>query len=157
MLIYRGINRIYSHDNIEKLKHLIENDYDESTASSSNSNFSYKLDKYLISTGLADVLDLINCFITFVIIIFYIISTYTTSNANVIPSYASINSSIDTIEIFLCIFLIAHYALKVYVSQDRLYFIFSFDSICDFGTIVPILLAKQGFINGPIKYYLRLL
>lgn len=154
MLIYRGLNRIYTHNNLEKLKRLIENDYDESTGSSSNSNFSYKLDKYLISSGLSDILDIGNSCITLVIIIFYITSTYTTSG---IPN-VSINNTINTIEIFLCIFLIAHYSLKLYVSQDRLYFLFSFDSLTDFGTLVPILLAKtEYFGKGPISYYLRLL
>ncbi len=153
MLIYRGINRIYSHENLEKLKHLIENDYDESTANSSNSNFSYKLDKYLISSGVADILDLINCGISIMIIIFYITSTYTTSEVN-----NGINSSISTIEIFLCIYLIAHFVLKLYVSQDRLYFLFSFDSICDYGTSIPLLLMKTDFFGkGAMSYYMRLL
>jgi len=153
MLIYRGLNKIYSHENLEKLKHLIENDYDESTANSSNSYFSYKLDKYLISSGVADILDLINCGITIVIIIFYIISTYSTS-----ADINGINSTINTIEIFLCIYLIAHFTLKLYVSQDRLYFFFSFDSISDFGTFIPILLVKNDFLGkGSLSYYLRLL
>jgi len=155
MLIYRGINRIYSHDNIEKLKHLIENDYDESTANSSNTNFSYKLDKYLISSGVADILDIGNCCITIMIIIFYITSTYTTSNMG---DNSLINDTINTIEIFLCIFLLAHYCLKLYVAQYRLYFFLSFDSLTDIGTLTPILLVKQDYFSrGPMSYYFRLL
>jgi len=155
MLIYRGINRIYSHDNIEKLKHLIENDYDESTANSSNSNISYKIDKYLIATGLADIFDILNCCITIIIIIFYITSTYTTSNEN---ENSSINTTINYIEIFLCLFLCSHYALKLYVAQYRLYFFLSFDSLTDIGTLIPILLVKHPFFSsGPMSYYFRLL
>ena len=160
MLVYKGPNRIFTHENLEKLRHLIENDYDELTATS-NSNISYKIDKFLIATGIADIFILINCFISLIIIIFYIISTYTTSitylESEDFRDYEKINNSIDTIEIFLLIYPIAHYFLRVYVSQDRLYFLFSFDSISDFGTIVPILLAKQGIFSTEIKYFFNLL
>jgi hypothetical protein len=161
MLVYKGSNRIFTHENLEKLRHLIEMDYDELTASSSYSNISYKIDKFLIATGLADIFIVINCFISFIIVIFYIISTYSTSitlmNTEDFKDYEKINNSIDTIEIFLLIYPIAHYFLRVYVSQDRLYFLFSFDSISDFGTIVPILLAKQGIFSTDIKYFFNLL
>lgn len=161
MLIYKGSNRIFTHENIEKLRHLIEMDYDENAASSSNTNFSYKIDKFLIATGLADIFVVINCFISFIIIISYIISTYTTSitlrTEKDYKEYDDINNFIDTVEIFLLLYPIIHYFLRVYVSQDRLYFLFSFDSISDFGTIVPILLAKQSIFENETKYFLNLL
>lgn len=154
MLVYKGQQKIYSHEDVEKLKRLIENDYDENTASSGQSSFSFKLEKYLISSGASDILDLGNCVITLILNIFYIISTYTTSKT---ASNISINNTIDNIEIFLCVFLIAHFTLKVYVSQNRLIFLFTFDSLIDFGTIIPILLAKQTFVDEELKYFLKLL
>ena len=75
MLVYKGLNKIYRHDEIDKIKRMIENDYDN--ASSSNTHFSYRLEKYLISSGLGDLLDIMNCCTSFLIIIFYIITTYT--------------------------------------------------------------------------------
>ena len=68
-----------------------------------------------------------------------------------------INGLIDTIEIFLCVFLISHFGLKLYVSQNRLYFLFNIETIIDYGTIIPILLAKQQIFNNDTLYYLRLL
>jgi hypothetical protein len=147
MLVYKGQNKIYTHDDVDKLRRLIENDYD---TSSSSTHFSYKLEKYLLSTGLGDLLDLMNCALTFVIIVFYILSTYPIE-------MKSTSSLIDTIEIFLCVFLIAHFGLKLYVSQNRLSFLFTIESIIDFGTITPIILAKQSFFDDETARYLELL
>ena len=52
MLVYKGLNRVFIHDDIEKLKKIIENDYDIIAAT--NSNISYKVEKYLAATGLSD-------------------------------------------------------------------------------------------------------
>ena len=145
MLIYKGLSRIFTHEDIDKLKHLIEHDYDE-TATSSNTNFSYRLEKYLVGTGMADLFEIINCCLTFMVIIFYIISTYTIPDKDV-PSYKTINTLIDTIQIFLCVYFIAHFAAKLYTSQNRLYYLFSFDTIIDCGTVIPILISKQAFIS----------
>jgi hypothetical protein len=154
MIVYKGLNKLYIHDDVEKLRHLIVNDYDETTAASSVTNFSYRLEKYLIQSGLADLLDIVNCAITFVLIIFYITSTYTYP-ASDNETYQTMNSMIDTIEIFLCVFLISHFGLRLYTSQNRLMFLFAFENIVDVGTIAPILLAKQSFIREEIKYYMR--
>jgi hypothetical protein len=149
MLIYKGQNKIYRHDDVEKIKRLIENDYD--TVTSSSTHYSYRLEKYLISSGLGDLLDILNSCISFIIIIFYIITTYTNEEKD-----SLINTLIDTIEIFLCVALMIHFGLKLYVSQNRLYFLFTIDSMIDYGTIIPILLAKQSIFDD-IKYILRLL
>lgn len=154
MIVYKGLNKLYIHEDVEKLRHLIVNDYDETTAASSITNFSYRLEKYLIQSGLADLLDILNCGITFVLIIFYITSTYTyPSDEN--DTYITMNSMIDTIEIFLCVFLISHIGLRLYTSQNRLIFLFTLENLVDIGTIAPILLAKQSFIREEIKYYMR--
>ena len=50
MLVYKGLNKIYRHDEVEKIKRMIENDYD--TASSSNTHFSYRLEKYLCQVAM---------------------------------------------------------------------------------------------------------
>ncbi len=154
MIVYKGQSKIFIHDEVEKLKHLIENDYDELTTSSYNANFSSRLEKYLVTSGLADLLDLINCAVTFILIIFYIISTYTYP-AGDNPIFITMNSLLDTIEIFLCVYLIAHLILKLYTSQSRLIFLFSFENVIDSGTIIPILLTRQSFIEEDTKYFLR--
>lgn len=154
MLIYQGINKVYTHEHAEKLKNLILNDDDEANTNTSHSSFSYKFEKYLIQTGLSDFLDIINCSLTLIIIIFYIISTYTISDDEDLD--VEMNIKIDSIEVFLCVFLIAHFGLKVYISPNRLMFLFTFDSLIDVGTIVPIFLAKQKFVSNEFKYFLRL-
>ena len=152
MLVYKGLNRVFIHDDIEKLKKIIENDYD--IIATTNSNISYKVEKYLAATGLSDLLDIINSLISFIMIVFYIISTYTVP-AGYNKSFEMINNLIDTIEIFLCIYLISHLALRIYTSQNRILYIFSLENLIDSGSIIAILLAKQAFIVDEFKYYLR--
>jgi hypothetical protein len=147
MLVYRGPNQIYTHNDTDRLRRMIENDSD--TASSST-HFSYKLERYLMSSGLGDLLDILNCSLTLVIIMFYIISTYTAEQSG-------ITGLIDTVEIFLCVFLIAHFSLKLYCSQNRFVHLFTIDQIIDYGTIIPILLAKQSIFDDQTLHYLKLL
>jgi hypothetical protein len=159
MLVYKGQNKIYKHDDMDKLRRLIENDYD---TTNSTTHLSYRLDRMLVSTGLGDLFDIVNCVITLTIIMFYIISTYTYSvdqnSIGIGGDSKVINSTIDTIETFLCVILICHFILKVYISQNRIYFLFLFDTIIDYGTIIPILLAKQANVfDEDTLHFLRLL
>jgi hypothetical protein len=156
MFTYIGPNKIYTHDDIDKLRRLIENDYD---TTNSTTHFSYKFERYLLSSGLGDILDLINCLLSFTIIMFYIISTYTYSiDQTTMADSDKINALIGTVEIFLCVFLILHFAIKLYVSQNRIYFLSNLDTIIDYGTIIPILLAKQTeLFSDDMLHYLRLL
>ena len=154
MLVYKGLNRVFIHNDIEKIRQLIESDYDVFTSNHANSNVSYKVEKYLAATGLSDLLDIINCFISFIMILFYIISTYTYPDEGN-DTFIMLNNLANTIEIFLCIYLISHLALRVYTSQNRIFYIFSLESLVDSGTIIAILLAKQTFIPYDYQYYLR--
>lgn len=147
MLIYEGENRIYNVEELEKLQFLInkENEID----SSHTTTFSYKLEKYLISSGLYDLFDIINCLLSFIINVFYCINTYETRGSDA--------SLIDLIEVFFICIIVTHFCLKLYISQARLYFLSSFETIVDLGTIIPIILYKVSNFSeeSSTSYYLR--
>lgn len=150
-LIYKGSNKILSHEEVEKMRQMIENDDDDRSGSSTSLNFSYKLDKYLKTSGIGDILDIINCVLSFIEMIFYITSTYTYNSKDI-----SVNDIIVTIEIFICLYFIIHYILRLYIAQNRLAFIFSPETFIDLITIIPIVMSQQNF-QIDILYYLRLL
>jgi potassium large conductance calcium-activated channel subfamily M alpha protein 1 len=124
---------------------------DEEEIKNNNNNI---LDKKLNSSGLGDIFEIINCSITFIIIIFYIISTYTYPPLS--STYNKINNTIENIELYLITFLILHFILKFYVSQQRLLFILELTSLVDISTIIMIVLSNTKFISYKAKYFFRL-
>ena len=129
MLIYQGDNRIYNVSELEKLQLMInkENEID----SNHTTTYSYKLEKYLISSGFYDRFDIINCLCSIIINILYCINTYQKKEDD--------NIILQLIEIFCVSVITLHFILKLYISQARLYFLLSFEAIIDFGTIIPII------------------
>ena len=154
MLIYTGVNSLFKHDYLKEIQILLEKEDEENKNIEFHNQFSYILEKKLDSSGLGDIFELINCSITFIIIIFYIISTYTYPPLS--PTYNAINNTIENIELYLLVFLILHFVLKFYVSQQRVLFILELTTLVDAATIVMILLSNTKFISYNAKYFFRL-
>lgn len=145
MFIYQGENRIYnSPEDLLNLQNLIikENEVN----SSNTTTYSYRLEKFFIYNGINDIFDIVNCFISVVFIIFYIIDTYN----------ESITVQRNSFEIYLLVILIFHFFIKLYISQTRLYFILSFETLIDFGTIVGILLFNLNVFDNNVNYFIRI-
>ena len=154
MLIYTGVNSLFKHEYTKEIQNLLEKDEDENKSSEFHSHFSYILDKKLNSSGIADIFEIINCSITFIIIVFYIISTYTYPALSSV--YTEINKTIEKIEIYLLAILILHFILKFYVSQQRLLFILELTTIVDISSIIMIILSNTKAISYRAKYFCRL-
>lgn len=153
MLVYKGTASLYQHDYTFELQRLLKDEsYD--FLSSNHSHFSYRLEKLLHSSGVGDILEMINCLLTIIVIFFYIIGTYTYPETT--QSHKTINKRINTIEIIICSILIAHFVLKFYISQSKM--IFLLDTFCfiDYCTITFILIAQQSFISENLAYFFRL-
>ena len=154
MLIYTGANAIFKHEYSKEIQNLIEKEEEENKSSESHSQFSYILDKKLNSSGIGDIFETINCSITFIIIVFYIISTYTYPPLSSV--YNKINSTIEKIELYLLSILILHFILKFYVSQQRLLFLLELTTLVDISSIVMIIFSKTKVISNDAKYFFRL-
>ena len=154
MLIYTGTNTIFKHEYTKEIQNLIEKDEEENKSSEFHSKFSYILDKKLNSSGVGDIFEIINCSITFIIILFYIISTYTYPPTSTINK--KINSTIEEIELYLLSSIILHFILKFYVSQQRLLFLLELTTLVDISSIIMIVLSKTNVISYNAKYFFRL-
>ena len=154
MLVYTGVNSLFKHEYTKEIQNLLEKDDDENKSTEFHSHFSYILEKKLISSGLGDIFEIINYSITFIIIIFYIISTYTYPPLS--STYNKINSTIENIELYLLTFLSLHFILKFYVSQQRLLFILELTTLVDVSSILMIILSNTKVLSYNAKYFFRL-
>ena len=153
MIIYTGASSLYKHDYTLQLQNILLEDSDDSSFENKHSSFSYILEKFLHTSGVGDIFEIINAILTFMLIIFYVISTYTYPETS--DSLKSINKNINVIEIYVCLVLIIHFVIKFYSCQSRIYFMFDLICIVDYSTIVCIIIAQQKFVSEETKYFLR--
>jgi len=154
MFIYSGVNYLFNHEYSKELQNILEKEEEENKTSEIHSHFSYILDKKLDSSGIGDILEIINCSLTFIIIIFYVISTYTYPPISSVHN--KINSTIERIELYLLAFIILHFILKFYCSQQRLLFLLELTTLVDISSIIMIILSNTNIISYNIKYFFRL-
>ncbi len=154
MFLYLGSTSIYSHEYSRQLQRAIEEDGDDHRFSDIHTHYSYMLDKFLMRTGIDEILEIINFILTFFLIVFYIISTYTYPE---ITNYKKgVNNTIELIEIFIWAILVFHFILKFYVSSSRLIFIFEFVNLIDCISLIFIILAKTKYLSYNTKFFFRL-
>ena len=148
MFLYLGATSIYSHEYSRQLQRAIEEDGDDHRFSDIHTHYSYLLDKFLMRTGIDEILEIINFILTFILIVFYIISTYTYPE---ITSYKKdVNNTIELVEIFIWAILVFHFILKFYISSSRLLFIFDFINLIDYSSLILIILAKTKYLSIPV-------
>ncbi len=154
MFLYLGATSIYSHEYSRQLQRAIEEDGDDHRFSDIHTHYSYMLDKFLMRTGIDEILEIINFILTFFLIVFYIISTYTYPE---ITNYKKgVNNTIELIEIFIWAILVFHFILKFYISSSRLIFIFDFINLIDSSSLILIILAKTKYLSYNTKFFFRL-
>ena len=154
MFLYLGATSIYSHEYSRQLQRAIEEDGDDHRFSDIHTHYSYLLDKFLMRTGIDEILEIINFILTFILIVFYIISTYTYPE---ITNYKKgVNNAIELIEIFIWSVLVFHFILKFYISSSRLLFIFDFINLIDYSSLILIILAKTKYLSYNTKFFFRL-
>ena len=154
MLVYTGVNTLFKHEYNKEIQNLLEKEEEENKSTENHSHFSYILEKKLNSSGIGDILEIINFSITFIIILFYIISTYTYPPIS--DTYGKINSVIEDIELYLIAILVLHFILKFYVSQQRLLFLLELTTLIDISSIIMLIFSKTKIISYNAKYFFRL-
>ena len=107
MLIYTGANTIFNHEYKKELHDLLSRDKEVVNKKPKVQT----IDKKIISSGLSDILEIINFCLTLILIIFYIICTYTYPETSNIKK--KMNSVIDIIELYIVVYLLAHFLIKL--------------------------------------------
>ena len=112
------------------------------------------LEKKINSSGVGDILEIANCSLTFLMLIFYVISTYTYPPLTKINN--EINVILDKIEIYFIAYFIFHFVLKFYISQQRILFLLELTTLVDISSIIMIIFSQTNFISNNVKYFFRL-
>ena len=143
MFVYKGKAKIFDHTYSKELSNVIHQNYENGLKPSNHKNISYILEKFLSQSGLGDILDFINGIFSGIDSIFYIISTYTFPENS--DTKKGINNVLAIIESIFLFYFIIHYFLRLYCSQNRIFFIFDFINIIDLGSSVCLILSRQSF------------
>ena len=148
MLIYTGANTIFNHEYKKELHDLLSKDKEV------NKNPKVQtIDKKIISSGLGDILEIINFCLTLILIIFYIICTYTYPETSNIKK--KMNSVIDIIELYIVVYLLAHFLIKLYINKQKIIFLLEYTTLIDLASIIMIIFSKTDIISYEIKFFFR--
>ena len=154
MLVYTGVNSLFRHEYTKEIQNLLEKDEEENKNTENHSNFSYVLEKKINSSGVGDILEIINCSLTFLMLLFYVISTYTYPPLSQI--HTKINTILEEIELYFIAFFIFHFILKFYMSQQRILFLLELTTLVDISSIIMVIFSQTKFITDNAKYFFRL-
>jgi hypothetical protein len=121
MLIYTGANTIFNHQYKKELHDLLSKD----EANIKNTKYP-TFDKKINSSGIPDILEIINFCLTIILIIFYILSTYTYPETSHIKKKNKFNNGTYRI-IYSHLFNSAFFIKIIYESTKNYFFIRIFD------------------------------
>ncbi len=122
MYVLEGNTKVFNHQYKKDLREMINNE--GKIKNIQQTHFSYILDKLITQSGVGEILDIINCALTFIEVIFYILSTYTYPEFN--QTHKNTNHIMNVIESIFLIYFIFHLILRFYISQSRFLFFFLF-------------------------------
>lgn len=154
MYIFEGKNELYDHEYLKEIQKVLQDDGEESKLDDGKITFSLTFYRFLQETGMLEIFEIINFALTFVLILFYIISTYTYPEDSTFKEKT--NSAIDSIEFYILLILFIHFIIKFYVSQSRFLFMFEYVTIVDYSTIICIFIANLSFPSEDFQYFLRM-
>ena len=149
MLIYTGANTLFNHEYKKELHNLLSKDEDINKNPKEQT-----LDKKINTTGIGNILEIINFCLTFILVVFYVLCTYTYPEDSDLKK--KINSATDKIELYIVIYLSLHFLLKVYVTKQKILFLLEFANLIDVASIVMIILSKTRYISYSLKFFFRI-
>ena len=152
MKVIEGKTKVFNHQYKKDVRDIINNE--GKIKNIQQTHFSYILDKLITQSGIGEILDIINCVLTFTEVIFYIVSTYTYPEQN--QTHKNTNRIINVIESIYLIYFIFHLILRFYISQNRFYFFFYLVNLVDISSIICIIFSRHTFIDENNKYFMRL-
>jgi hypothetical protein len=91
-----------------------------------------RLAKYLSKTRTDDIIEVVNAIMSFLLTLFFAVDTY----------YKGTPKVIEVAEYAILILHTLDYLLFFFISDNRLFYFFSFQSICSYLTILPTFLVR---------------
>ena len=67
-----------------------------------------------------------------------------------------INSITEHIELYIVIYLTAHFLLKLYTNQQKIIFLLEFSTLIDIASIIMIIFSKTDYISYEHKFFFRI-
>lgn len=117
----------------------IEEDEDSKITDQNKTSLAARLQKYLISTKLEDKIEILNAVLSFTLTLIYAISTYFKSGTVPYMVY---------FELPILLLLLADYLFLFYIAPNRLYYMFSPQSLVTYVTVCPDLLILTKIITN---------
>lgn len=105
-----------------------------------------KLAKYITTSGLRDILDTLNALLSFILVMFHIVDTYIWSDLDNISSKE--RSTLNIIEFSILLYFILDFMLNLYISDNKLLFIFKTSSLLEYFSMLPIFFVRINLISG---------
>ena len=151
MFLFQSKTNVYDHQYSKELRDIIKSD---SLRGIQQKHFSYILDKALTQSGVGEILEIINCVLTFIEVVFYIVSTYTYPEIN--NNLKKTNEVINIIEMIFLIYFIFHFVLRFYTCQSRFFFFFDLPNLIDLSFIICIIISRQNILTPNDTYFMRM-
>ena len=104
-------------------------------------SLSQKLGRYLTKTRTDDLIEAFNAFLSLCLSLFFALDTYY-DGTPVVIIYA---------EYVILILHTLDYLLFFFISENRLLYVFSFQSICSYITIIPTFLVRGQIVVDPTR------
>ena len=100
-----------------------------------------RLARYLAKTRTDDIIEAFNAFLSFCLSLFFALDTYY-DGTPVVIQYA---------EYVILILHTLDYLLFFFISENRILYFFSFQSLCSYATIIPTFLVRGRIVTDPGK------
>jgi len=97
-----------------------------------------RLAKYLAKTRSDDIIEAINASLSVLFTIFYALDSY----------YPGTPTIIVYSDYVILVLMTLDYLLFFFISENRLFYIFNFQSLCSYATIIPPFIVRVGLVTN---------
>lgn len=100
-----------------------------------------RLAKYLVTTRTEDIIEIMNAFLSLILALFFGLDSY----------FDSTPTSVQYIELVILICMVMDFLLFFYISENRLLYLFGFQALVSYITIIPTFLVRVKIITDTFK------
>lgn len=148
--LFKGLDPIYIQRKIQEAEEAQQLQQSELSKLAFNSQgqivagkqlpLSTRLAKYITKTRTDDIIEAVNALLSFLLTFFFAMDTYYTGGSPLIITYC---------EYVIMIMATLDFLLFFFIDDNRLFYIFSFQSIISYITIIPTFLVRAGIVTDP--------
>ena len=118
-MIYEGKHTIFNHIEQNSLYNMILNEDETVNAEKDGkSSISMRVNKYLVSSGLSDMLDVLNVLCSLLLIVVHVLDAYFSLEPHQ-------QHTLRTVQLAALLYFIAHFQLNLFISDNKILFLFS--------------------------------